>query len=210
MGTTHIVEHGQHLSELAEQYGFHSWETIWDCPENAELKRRREAHVLYPGDKVFIPDKKQKTESRPTGREHTFRVRSQPLKLRIALTDFDNRPLPGMPCELEIEGKIFPATSDGKGIVEVAIPKNAHSGVLRVADLDLVMPLQIGHLDPADEESGWKARLINLGYYTGPEGDLDDDYLRKAWEEFQRDQDMTVSGEPNGATRAKLKAVHGI
>jgi len=209
MGDTHNVEEGEQLSGLAEDYGFYRIETIWDAPENADLKQTRQAHVLNPGDQVFIPDKQDKEESRPTGQVHTFQVPAQPLKLRIALTDFDNQPMPGVDCELEVEGKKSPVTSDGDGVVEVTVPKHAQNGVLRVPDLDIEIPLQIGYLDPEDQDPGWKARIVNLGYYAGPEGDLDDDFLRKAVEEFQRDQNMSVTGDADAATIAKLKEVHG-
>jgi hypothetical protein len=71
------------------------------------------------------------------------------------------------------------------------------------------MPVKIGHLDPLDEETGWKARLINLGYYEGCLADPDGTRFQYAIEEFQCDQDVKVSGKLDDSTKAKLKQVHG-
>jgi hypothetical protein len=68
MSTNHVIEQGEHLSHLAAQYGFRDYLTIWDHPNNAALKdKRQNPNVLFPGDSVFIPDKEKKSVSRPTG-----------------------------------------------------------------------------------------------------------------------------------------------
>jgi Putative peptidoglycan binding domain len=211
MASVHTVQQGEHLSGIAEQYGFRQFESIWDHPKNADVKKKRKfPHVLLPGDELYIPDKEQKTESAPTTNVHRFIVPAQPLKLRIALTDFDNEPVANTDCELEVDGKISPLKSDGKGIVELTIARTAKSGTLRVPDLEIEIPLQIGHLDPLEEDTGWQARLTNLGYYAGPERDANGERLRYAIEEFQCDQKLSVTGELDGATQAKLKELHGI
>ena len=71
------------------------------------------------------------------------------------------------------------------------------------------MPTRIGHLDPVEEPSGQMARLTNLGYYLGPEGEIDAHQLRSAIEEFQCDHSLPVDGKCGSQTQAKLKQVHG-
>jgi hypothetical protein len=206
----HTVKQGEHLSGIAQHYGLSFNDTIWNHPNNAALKNKRKLpHVLMPGDQLFIPDKKLKEEPCNTGTVHRFRMAAQELKLRLALTDFDNEPIANTDCELEVEGAIFRLKSDGKGFVEAVIPATAQNGTLRVAALDLECPLKIGHLDPLDEDSGWRARLENLGYYAGG-GDTDAEQLRYAIEEFQCDHKLSITGELDAATQAKLKESHGV
>jgi N-acetylmuramoyl-L-alanine amidase len=56
----HNVVQGDCVLSIAEQYGFF-WETVWNHPSNAELKKKREdPAILYPGDVVFVPEKRLK------------------------------------------------------------------------------------------------------------------------------------------------------
>jgi hypothetical protein len=213
VASSHTVKQGEHISGIAQQYGFRDYHTIWDDSHNKELKQQRQdPHVLYPGDVLYIPDKAKRTEDRPTGKSHVFRVASKKLMLRVALHDFDNLPMPGVECELEVDGKKYPLTSDADGMIQGEIPKTVEGGTLRVPGLDLEMPLRIGHLDPHDQDSGWMARLINLGYVPKVTGDSDTDtgLLSHAIEEFQCDQQLKVTGQMDDATRAKLKELHGL
>jgi len=210
MSTRHSVAAGEHLTQIAEKYGFRDFKTIWDHPDNAELKQQRaDPHVLHPGDSVMIPDKVLRHDARPTDKAHRFRVSSRPLMLRIALTDFDNEPIPDTKCELVVDGVLHRLTSDGKGLIETPIPRSAKEGVLTVPDLGIEHALKIGHLDPVTEDSGWQGRLVNLGYYAGAVGDDDAVQLRHAIEEFQCDHKLPVTGELDGATQAKLLEQHG-
>jgi N-acetylmuramoyl-L-alanine amidase len=84
MSGTHIVQEGEHLSSIAKRFGFRNFETIWEHPNNAELRQLREdAHVLNPGDALFIPDRELKKEQRPTGKAHIFQIDESPLFLRL-------------------------------------------------------------------------------------------------------------------------------
>jgi hypothetical protein len=212
MGQSYTVQQGDHIFGITRQFGFWDYRTIWNDGQNAQLRKQRpNPHVLYPGDVVYIPDKKQKTQSIATGKVHRFELRAKPLKLRLTLRDFDNQPIPGMPCELHIEDQVFNLTSNGDGLIEHEVPVTAQSGVLKVPDLDLELPVKIGHLDPHDEDSGWQGRLINLGYHQGPlpQADVADPTFRYALEEFQCDYKLKVTGEPDAPTKAKLKEIHG-
>jgi len=212
MSGVHTVQQGEHLTRIAFLYGFRDYQTIWSHPENTELKAKRNTpNVLLPGDKLFIPDKTSKTEVRPTGQSHRFQVAGQQLKLRIVLRDFDNQPIAGADCILEVEGQPYNLQTDSKGLIEINIPAGAENGTLKVPDLELEHPIKIGYLDPVEEDSGWEARLVNLGYFPGPAGDpaVDDLRLHYAIEQFQSDFKLAVTGELDDATQAKLVQVHG-
>jgi len=210
MAKNYTVQQGDHIFSIAKQFEFRDYHIIWDHPNNAALRQKRiNPHVLFPGDIVYIPDKNIKTERVVTTQVHRFQVDLDPLKLRIVLKDFDNEPIPHVDCELEVEGTIYKLKSDGKGVIEKEVPATAKHGALKVPDLDLELPVKIGHLDPHDEDPGWQARLINLGYHPGPVGDDDTEQLSYSIEEFQCDQGLKVTGKLDDATRARLKEVHG-
>lgn len=207
----YTIVQGDHLSVIAAREGFRDYQTIWQHPNNSDLRDKRpNPHVLYPGDILFIPDKQPKVESIPTTKVSPFVVPSSALKLRLVLKDFDGQPMPNLACELTAGGATYNLTSDSDGLIEAAIPPTAQDGVLKVADLDLEMPVKIGYLDPNDEDSGWQARLTNLGYLSNLLN-LPDDETRfaHALEEFQCDQGLNVTGQPDDATKDKLKELHG-
>jgi hypothetical protein len=207
---SHTVKQGEHLSRIARQYGFLDFRIIWNHPNNAALKARRvNPHVLFPGDVLYIPDKEQKTETRPTGQTHIFEVLMPKLLLRLALRDFDNLPITDVDCELEVEGQVYRLTSDQDGKIEQKIPITAETGTLRIPSLAMNRAIRIGYLDPEGEDSGWKARLINLGYLAGVLGEPDEERFHAALEEFQCDQNLKITGNPDQATRVRLKEVHG-
>lgn len=207
MSTDYIIKQGDHLSGVAEEFGFIDYRTIWNDPANADLKKRRKnPHVLFPGDRLVVPDKVVKKESRSTDQRHKFLLRKTPLKLRLILTDFDGLPLAHADCELRIEEKIYNLKTDANGRIEQEIPRSAKAGIFRVAEFGIEMPLRIGHLDPVDERTGWLGRLSNLGYNPG---DSDEEQLRWALEEFQCDYELPVTGILDNATKAKIEKVHG-
>jgi hypothetical protein len=170
----HTVVQGEHLSGIAKAYGFSSYKPIWDHAQNASLKKERQnPNVIFPGDQVFIPDKRKKQEVRSTGKTHRFLMKTEKLKLRLVLEDLYEKPIDNAKCELRVESEIFRLTTDGKGKIETDIPPTARTGVLTIKDPrtpinEIVIPIRIGDMDPVDKESGQKARLNNLGYFAGP------------------------------------------
>lgn len=214
MAKYHTVKQGEHLSKIALQYGFPDYRKIWDHPENAPLKQKRQnPNVLFPGDRLYIPDKQEKIESGATGQRHRFRLTLQPLKLRIVVKDLNDQPVTNTSCQLHIEGEIYKLTTDSQGLIEQEIPRIAERGKLTIQDpenaMDMEVPIQIGHLDPVEEVSGQVARLNNLGYKAGKLESPDPEQLRSAIEEFQCDHGLAVDGICGPQTQAKLKEIHG-
>ena len=211
MPTPHTVKQGEHLTQIAQKYGFRDLQTIWNDSANAELKSlRKNPNVLYPGDVLQIPDKTERKEARPTTNVHTFQVKSRPLKLSLVLRDFHQRPLANTECQIEVDGVKKTVTTDADGRFIQPIPPAAAGGRVTAAGVGLDVPLMIGHLDPVDTQSGQVARLANMGYYRLPlQGDPDEDELDSAIQEFQCDNNLTVDGDCGPATQAKLKEIHG-
>jgi hypothetical protein len=208
MSSYHIVAQGEHLSSIAEQYGFSDYRTIWNHPDNAELKQRRpDPHVLFPGDRVFIPDLLRKKEAAETSRRTRFRLQAPRLMLRLQVKDYDDQPIINTACTLEVEGATYELVTDANGQIQQPISVSARAGKLKI--LDHEMPVQIGHLDPVEEVSGQQARLNNLGYDAGEVGETDEAKLRSALEEFQCDHNLMVDGTCNPQTQARLLEVHG-
>lgn len=210
----HVVKQGDYLSKLAKQYGFADWKTIWNNPENAELKKKREnPNILYPGDKLIIPEKGEKQDSASAGQTHKYKKKGKPLKLRLVLKDINFKPLANKKCTLHVDGLQFEITSQANGLVEHEIPHDAHQARLLVEDdrapVTLEVPIQIGHLNPIDTVSGQKARLNNLGYFAGALDEEDEALFKSAVEEFQCDQHLTVDGKCGPKTQGKLKEVYG-
>ena len=209
MPQNYSVKDGDHISGIAAKFGFFDFKSVWNAPENTELRiKRQDPHVLMPGDSLYIPDKQQKTIGRPTGAVHTFVIKRQPLLLKLALRDFDDQPIANTECVLEIDGAVFSLKTDGEGRIEQKIEAGAQGGTLKIPDLEYEFPVKIGYLNPIDEDSGWRARLINLGYHAGPL-DSPDKLLQYAIEEFQCDYKLKVTGILDASTQAKLKEVYG-
>jgi len=210
----HIVAQGEHLSKIAKRHGFSDYRTIWNHPQNADVREKRQnPNVLFPGDVLFIPDKELRIEARATDERHRFVVKRTALKLRLVVEDLYETPVRNAPCELVIEGEVTRHITDGKGLVEQEILPDAHDGwlVLRGEETpfrDTLIPVKIGDLDPEDTTSGQLARLNNLGYLPGD--GTDPDAFRSAVEEFQCDHPpLKVDGTCGKKTQEQLKKVHG-
>jgi hypothetical protein len=217
MSETYTVKQGDFLGKIAAKYGFANPMTIWDDPQNAKLKQnRKNPNVLFPGDQLFIPDKKGKQESGSTETRLKFELKAAKLMLRLILEDAYSKPIANAKCELAIDGEVFKLVSNDKGKIEKEIPAKAEKGSLTIKDSvspinDQVIPIQIGHLDPVNEMSGQKARLNNLGYFAGPLDADEEALFRSAVEEFQCEHmgKSAVDGKCGPKTQEKLLAVHG-
>ena len=230
MSKTHFVVQGEYLSKIAHAYGFANFHTIWDAPENKELKeKRKNPNILYPGDKLVIPEKEIREEIRATEAKHKFELQEEKLMLRIELMDLNNKPAEGHECTLIVEGNPKEIKTKSDGMLEEEIATD--NGVGKVQDrgkpdpkqpfrAPLEIPLKIGHLDPEDKFSGQIARLNNLGYNAGQLFDhtLTEDEETKlgkspqflsAVEEFQCDFGLKVDGICGKNTQEKLVKVHG-
>ncbi|MEP7119801.1 MAG: peptidoglycan-binding domain-containing protein [Byssovorax sp.] len=229
----YVVAKGDHLPAIAESNGFARHDAIWSHPDNAELKKARgAAEILLPGDQLQIPDPEEKTVEVPDGQKHRFVVKSEKLELRLRIRDIASAPLGGASAILAVSDGNQDLTTDGDGQIIAPILRSERKATLTVGEA--VYEIGIGDLDPVDSESGWQARLVNLGYLEGllpspvatedaappDEPDPEDGppydeeaerahELRAAIEEFQLDGGLGVTGEMDDATQARLRELHG-
>jgi hypothetical protein len=209
MTVRHTVKQGETIASIAHDSGFSHFETIWNHPENAELKAKRASpDVLLPGDLVVVPDKESKVVTVATGREHPFVLRRHTVLLRLALVDLVGEPMADASCDLIVDGKRSKATADGNGVVEIRVSPSTREVTLSVDGQEQL--LEVGALDPAREVTGWQGRLRNLGHYFGPIGEESDaSDAAFGLRSFQADNDLDTTGQPDDSTLAKLVEVHG-
>lgn len=208
MPVEHEVAQGECLSSIADRYGIFP-ETIWNDPDNAELKRsRQDPNVLCPGDVLVIPDKRQKSESVASGQACRFRKKNTPAKLRVRLLDEDDRPRANLRYTLEIDGVFSDGATDGDGRIDHPVPAGAKKGVLVLENQDTI-ELSLGALDPPDTVTGVQGRLMNLGFDCGGVDGEMNAATREALKAFQEKQGLAATGEADDATKDKLRQVHG-
>lgn len=206
---SYVIRQGDALESIALRAGLF-WETIWDAPENAELREARgDPHVLLPGDRLHVPALRRRAESGATETRHRFVRKGVPSKLRMVLEDEDG-PRADEPYTLVIDGETtYEGRTDGEGALEHPIPPGARSGVLRVGDPPEEYELKLAHLDPVDSVAGQQARLANLGLFSGHLDGRRGPGLASALGLFQEREGLEVTGEADAATRDKLREVHG-
>ena len=197
--TAHTVKQGDTISSIAYQHGLFP-DTIWDDPENADLKSaRKDPNVLFEGDVVRVREKEEKQVSCASDKRHRFRRKGVPAKFKVKLL-LNNEPRANEPYRLVIDGVTSQGTSGGDGLVESSLPPDAREGTLYVGETgqEDVYQLKFGTLDPIDTDEGVKQRLLNLGY--GADRDLE-----QALRDFQAAEDISVTGSIDQQTRDQLK-----
>jgi len=221
--SSHVTRQGEHIGRLAKQNGLASYLTIWNHAENADLKSLREnPNVLFPGDDVFIPEKETKWYSAATEKRHKYKLHAKRLRLRVVVQDQTGEPVPDQEAILLMDGALDTVQSGADGMIDKPIPATLERAVLLFQGQDPPfqgpVEMRVGYLDPIDTESGWVARLNNLGYRAGSteplptDGTADPDAQKarqSAVEEFQCDNGLTVDGICGPRTQAKIKDVYG-
>ncbi len=205
--TTYTVQQGDHVSGVAESFGFDDFSDVWSDPGNADLQGQRpDPHVLAPGDALTIPEvKAQPAANKPTGAKHTFQVKRSPLKLRVKLLDLAAKPMASAP--VTVNGAQL--TADGTGLVETNVDKSARDLSLQAPDA--AFDLDVGAINPPDDttDAGYRARLFNLGFLWDPAAGDTSDEMIIALQDFQAQYGLTISGELDDATRSQLTQAFG-
>ncbi len=230
MARKHVVQVGESGPQVAARFGFEDWKTIYQHPDNAELRKKRtNESAIFPGDVVAIPEVEPKVFTLKTGQRHRIMIRRPLAKLNVVVKDGDGEPLTGKKFELRVAGRDKPleGSTTGDGRVECNLPTSAKDAQLVVwvagdkAGARYVWDLELGGLLPPETDDGVRQRLNNLGYHGGQVGghrassddgdDSDDgvDPLSLAVAAFQEDMGLDVTGAIDDATRSKLIDVHG-
>lgn len=210
MAINYQVKQGDCISSIAFENGFFA-DTIWNHPNNAELKqKRKDPNVLMPGDVVFVPDLREKEVSEPTNQVHKFRVKNAPAKLNLVIKYYDE-PLRKAPYILDIDGKKSEGKTDNDGKISISIPPNAKKGKLTVSEkgIQVEYVLDLGVIDPIDEVKGFKKRLQNLGYAVGKVDNEINEAFQSVIRAFETENKLEPTGEINDKNKNKLKELYG-
>jgi hypothetical protein len=205
-----IVEDGECALGIAYETG-HFWETIWNHPDNAELKAKRGSpHVLLPGDGLHVPPIEIKEEEGATEKRHRFQQLGIPLHVEFKVCE-QGKPLAGKPYCLTIEGRHKSGTIPNSGIVKASMLPSDQAGILKVGkgSRERAYVLQFGRLDPAHTRSGAIARLRNMGYLDAECAHSDEARFLEALKAFQADRNLTISGKLDDDTARSLAQGHG-
>lgn len=197
------VGQGDCLSSLAARSGV-PWQVIWDHPDNADLKsRRQDPNALLPGDVVMVPDLRPKQESGGTETRHRFRRKGASPLLRVRMLR-EGQPRANEKFRVVIDGAWQEGTTGPDGMVEVKVPPAAQGGAIHIGppDQEEIYHFRLGHLDPLDTESGVRQRLTCLGFAVGEDP-------AAAIRAFQAAEGLAESGQADGATQARLKERFG-
>lgn len=204
----HTVAQGEHLIQIAFQYGCLDHNRILDHPENRSLKdQNRNPHVLHPGDRIFIPDQELKEVDVATGAAHRFQLKFKPpaVNVRVIVHDEADQPLANKPYVLTIDGKEIAGHSASDGKVEAPITPTTRDARLVIDGHEIA--LRIGYLDPIEEDSGVIGRLRNLSYDPGDETAIGPRTV-EALKRFQQAHGLEETGSLDDATRTRLKETH--
>jgi hypothetical protein len=200
----HVVQGGEYLDKIAHRLGFPG-ELLWRAARNAELRQQRpNPNLLAGGDVLWVPKEKARGEEPvDVGSENRYERRVPRVKVVVWLHRRDGSPLAGEPCE--VRGLGIQVTSGADGKVEVELPIHVREAELWIPKLQMVQPILVGDLDPADTAAGLKQRLANLGYggYHGFEDAPGDGIAR-----FQKDHGLPVTSVADQATLDALRDDH--
>jgi hypothetical protein len=178
---------------------------------NAELDAaRKDPNVLLPGDRLEIPDPREREEPCTTDARHRFRRKGVPSRFRLQVLD-DGIPQAGAAYDFLCARVETSGTLDGNGYLEEWIAPDLEEAHLRVELANgqvLFYHLRFGFLHPIETRSGVKQRLKNLGYLREQIDQEVSDGFRWALVEFQRDHQLEETGEADEATLAKLLHIH--
>lgn len=209
------VSPGESIDSIAEDTG-HFWQTLWDLPENAELKAARPSRtVLLPGDKVTVPDIRTKTESRPVDEIHRFKRKGVPAEIRFQVLDKDGEAIAERPYVLRVgkrryegetdtEGKLFHYVSPAARVAELFVKTDPTDDTVTKS-----WTLKIGYLWPVETIQGMQSRLNNLGYRCGAvDGDIGP-RASAALRRFLADNGLQEDSDYDAAVQDVLRTLHG-
>src|SRR5262245_59177978 len=135
MSKTYTVKQGDYLVKIARENGFVDYRTIWEHPENKQLKeKRKNPSVLFPGDVLFIPDRNDKKESGGTDQTHRFQLKLGKNVLRLVLEDLYGNRVANATCELGVSGEVYNVVTTADGTREKQIAIDAQGAELLPQD----------------------------------------------------------------------------
>jgi hypothetical protein len=192
MSETHTVLPGEYMEIIAEKFAFRDYRLIYDHANNQAFKKLRpNPHILYPGDKVFIPDKDPGLEAAGTDKKHKYVIKSPIIKLILRIHR-NGKPFAKHKYTLKVGKLTFSGTTAADGLIQRDIPIGEPTG-------DLTFPgrpsytrkLNLGFLHPITVTSGVQMRLNNLGFGCGPATGAPSSAYTSALQAFQKQHSLS-------------------
>ena len=230
---SHEVQPDEDLPIIAADYGIKDWKFIYDHPKNEELRKKRpDPHILYKGDKVWIPEVEPEKFEAETNKKNRYTLYHPKTVFHLVLENDEGEPYGNVKYEIWINNEKYnPSGREEElrtrkdGLIHHMVPV-AREIELRVwwededkdededtegegEEYDTLL-FHPGHLDPIDTVDGLQDRLISLNYDCGddPEGELGEG-TRAALRRFQKDYGLVPTGEIDDLTRRLLAKRHG-
>jgi len=201
------------MEMIAEQFGFRDYHLIYDHANNAALKAKRpNPHILYPGDKVFIPDIDPGHEPAETDKKHKFVIKAQKITLTVYIRR-NGVPFANQAYKLKVGTQTIAGKTGADGLIQKEIPIGEPLGVLTfTGPPSYTRKLNLGFLHPITKASGLQMRLNNLGFGCGSPTGHDSEAYTAALRSFQHKYDLTVNGKPHNHAIEKLRTEydHGV
>lgn len=217
MTQQHTVAQGETLLRIAKQYGYQTSKALYNHPSNAEFKALRpDPNLIYPGDKITIPPKKEKFIPLRTNSINSFVVQNEKEYFRLQVSYDDGDDVAGKRVVLNIGSQTIDTILQSDGLIEVEL--NNNDALTGTVDLYLnegettptkSFAVQIGNLDPIDTLSGVQGRCNMLGFDCGTVDGVMGKKTRIGVKEFQYEHDLDIDGIPGPKTKAKLQQVFG-
>lgn len=216
MPTQHTIKTGECLSSITKKYGFSDYKTIYNHPQNAEFKRKfPNPNVIHDGAVLFIPDKELKEVPSPNEQKHPFVLKREKTFIHLLVKDSEGKPFANVKYNLTVADKVINGTTGGDGKISEEILAEANSAELFLfsksgeKEVIGVISLELGALEPVEDDIGVQARLNNLGFDCGEaKGALDDPQTEAAIKAFQGKNGLPETGTADDATRGKLRQMH--
>lgn len=227
----YLVRQGDYMTKLALRFGFDAL-AVWASPRNRALReKRRSPELLAPGDIVYLPDSRREGLPLQSAVTNRYRARVPTVRLRVALRTpaeaLANEPFvveglhgpllalgggaqkPALGrCSIRYEG-----ASDGEGVATFEVPITIDRVWLSLPGRGLRIQVRPGHLDPENEPSGLRQRLVHLGFLSPGVEQLTEEersaLIADALLRFQRSRGLQPTGLADDATVNELRRAHG-
>lgn len=217
MTQQHTVVQGDTILRIARQYGYKSSIALYNHPSNAEFKAiRPDPNLIFPGDIITIPAKKEKFMPLRASSINTFVVQNEKEYFRLQISYEDGEDITGKRMVLNIGSQTIETLLPSDGLIEVEL--NSNDALTGTVDLylkeDASTPsksfsVRVGNLDPIDTLSGVQGRCNLLGFDCGVVDGIMGKKTRVGVKEFQYEHELEVDGIPGPKTKAALKQKFG-
>jgi len=217
MTQQHTVAQGETLLRIAKQYGYQTSKALFNHPSNAEFKALRpDPNLIYPGDKITIPPKKEKFIPLRTNNINSFVVQNEKEYFRLQVSYDDGDDVAGKRVVLNIGSQTIDTVLQSDGLIEVEL--NNNDTLTGTVDLYLnegettptkSFNVQIGNLDPIETLSGVQGRCNMLGFNCGTVDGVNGAKTKAGVREFQQAQQLQVDGIAGPVTKSRLVYVYG-